>query len=190
MAYTKLEAINEILTSVGESAVLTYVQGASDVVNAETVLDLETRAVLSTGWECNTDEDFELVPDSDGRIAVPADALVVDPVDPYQRITMRKGYLWDKEKHTDVIGKPVRCRVVRDMAFEEVPYHVQRRIVAQAVVRYQNSYVGSPTLDKAAQANLAAADAQAQDIEADVDDYNILDNVDIAWHRRWTVRGL
>jgi hypothetical protein len=184
MAYTKLEAINAMLTAVGESVVLTYVEGASDVANAEAVLNQETRNVLAIGWDCNVDDGVELTPDTDGRIAVPEDALQIDPVDPYVKVVQRGEFLWDKTNLTDIFDKPIKFRIVRLVDFEGLPYPLAARIAAQAAVRYQAGYVGSPTLDRSAKEALQAADAQAQDAESDSDDYNVLDNVDIAWFRR------
>jgi hypothetical protein len=190
MALTKLQAINSMLTSVGESAVLTYVQGASDVANAEAVLDHETLVVLGIGWDCNTDTDVEMTPDTDGRIAVADDILQIDPMDSRIRVVQRNRFLWDKDKLTDVFDDPIKCRVVRALDFDGLPFPLQRRIAAQAAMRYQQSYVGSPTLDRSAKEDLMAADAQAQDAESDSDDYNILDNIDVARFGRYVRRGI
>jgi hypothetical protein len=190
MPYTKLQAINAMLTSVGESTVLTYVEGATDVANAETVLDNETLIVLGAGWDCNTDDGVELSPDADGRIAVPIDALQIDPIDPRRRVVQRNGFLWDKDRLTATFDGPIKFRIVRALPFDGLPYPLQRRIAAQAAMRYQQSYVGSPTLDKSAKEDLMAADAQAQDAESDSDDFNLFDNADIAWFRRNVRRGL
>ena len=81
MPFTNLQAINAMLTAVGETAVLTLVSGASDVTNAQTILDTETLKVLSKGWHCNSDSGVTLNPDVNGKIAVPVDALQIDPSD-------------------------------------------------------------------------------------------------------------
>lgn len=187
---TKLQAVNHMLSAVGEQTVLTYVEGASDVANATAVLDGETLAVLAIGWDCNTDDGVELQPDADGHIAWPADALQCDPLDAGKRYVKRGEFLWDKDNLTDVFESPVKVRVVRALDFEALPYPLQRRIMTQAAVRYQGAYVGSSALDRAAREDLMAADAQAQDAESESDDYNVLANMDIAWFRRDVKRGL
>lgn len=176
---TKLQAINEILTSVGETPALTLVSGAADTTAAEVVLDAETRKVLAKGWHFCTDEDFTITPDGNGRLVVPSDALFIDATDEYRSqydLVERGGFLWDKKTHTNVIGAAVKFRIVRNIAFEDVPYHVQRVIVAQATKKYQQSYVGSAALDKTTEDELVMAIGASEDAEADSDDYNILDN--------------
>jgi hypothetical protein len=188
---TKLQAINEILTSVGETPALTLVTGAADTTAAETVLDAETRKVLAKGWHFNTDEDFEIVPDVNGRLAVPADALAIDNTAETRGqydLVERAGFLYDKTTHSNVISKAVKCRIVRDVAFTDIPFHIQRIIVAQATRKYQQSYIGSAALDTAATNELVQAVGASEDTEADVDDYNILDNPRVYgrhWRRRY-----
>jgi hypothetical protein len=187
---TKLQAINEILTSVGETPALTLVTGAADTTAAETVLDAETRKVLAKGWHFNTDEDFEIVPDVNGRLAVPADALSIDNTEETRSkydLVERSGFLYDKTTHSNVIGAAVKCRIVRDVAFADIPFHIQRVIVAQATRKYQQSYIGSAALDTAATNELVQAVGASEDTEADSDDYNILDNP-LVYGRHWRRR--
>jgi hypothetical protein len=176
---TKLNAINEILVSVGETPVLTLVEGAADTTAAETVLDAEARKVLSRGWYFNTDEDFTISPDGNGRLPVPADALFIDVADTDARefdLVERSGFMYDKKTNSNVIGKPVKFRIIRSIAFDECPFHVQREIVAVAAKKYQASYVGSPVHDKTLTDEMVQAVGASLDSESDSDDYNILDN--------------
>lgn len=175
---TKLQAINEMLTAVGETAVLVTVEGASDTVNAETVLDAETRKVLSKGWHANTDENVTLTPDVDGFIAVPTDALQVDPVDRRVDLVKRGGRLWNRTDNTDVFDAPVVVKIIRNLPFEDLPFPLQSRIVAQAVVKYQRAYVGSKQLDEFNGDELIMAETDARDAEVESDDLNMLDNAD------------
>lgn len=175
---TKLQAINEMLTAVGETAVLTTVEGASDTVNAETVLDAETLKVLSKGWHANTDENVTLSPDVDGFINVPTNALQIDPVDRRIDLVSRGGRLWNRTDNTDIFDAPVVVKIIRALPFEDLPYPLQARIVAQAILKYQRAYVGSKQLDDFNREELGAAEADARDAEVESDDYNILDNAD------------
>lgn len=180
MPLTNLQAINQMLTAVGDTAVLTVIDGASDTTNAQVILDAETLKVLSKGWHCNTDNGVVLTPDVSGHIAVPADALQIDPEDTRLDYTIRAGRLYDKTKNTDVLDKPVTVTIIRSLPFAELPFALQQRIVAQAVLKYQRAYVGSAQLDEFNRDELLIANADAEDAEVEADDYNILDNVDIA----------
>lgn len=184
MALTKLQAINEILTSVGETAALTLVAGAADTTNAETILDAETQKVLARGWGFNTDEEFTLAKDGNGKVPIPTDALQLDPVDPTLDYVQRGGFLWNRATNTDVIGLAVICKIVRSFAFVDCPYHVQRIIVSRAAQKYQRAYVGSPTLDGYAKEETLVAVADGADAEAEQDDYNMLDNPELGYLRR------
>jgi len=60
---TKLEAVNQILMAVGEAPVTALATGGTNEISvAETVLDRETKAILSSGWWCNTLVDVSAKP--------------------------------------------------------------------------------------------------------------------------------
>lgn len=163
---TKLQALNRMLTAVGETTVLVRVDGAGDLANAEVVLDAETLAVLATGWRCNTDAGVLLPVASGGKVAVPTDALLIDATDSTRDLVPRGGFLWDRGTNTDVLGAAVRVNVIRSLAFEAVPYVIQQAIVARAARVYQRDYVGSEEAD--ARLKAAAEDAESAARLADV----------------------
>lgn len=177
---TKLQAINEILTAAGEQAVLTLVTGAADSTNAETILNQETLKVLAKGWVFNTENGIEIQPDANGRIAIPVDAIRVDPQDQSINLVERGGFLYDPVKRTNVIGKAVKLNIVRSLSFEDVPYTVQDYIVQRAKKKYQRAYVGSQALDAFNRSDEADAQATAVDADAEDGDYNILNKVEIS----------
>lgn len=177
---TKLQAINEILTAAGEQAVLTLVTGAADSTNAETILNQETLKVLAKGWVFNTENGIEIQPDASGRIAIPADAIRVDPQDQSVNLVERGGYLYDPIKRTNVIGKAIKLNIIRSLSFEDVPYSVQDYIVQRAKKKYQRAYVGSQTLDAFNRSDEADAQALAVDADAEDGDFNILNKTEIS----------
>jgi hypothetical protein len=179
---TKLAAINEILVSVGETPALTLVSGAADTTAAETVLDAETRKVLARGWSFNTEEDVEFTPDVSGFLAYPADAIQVDEMPSERRdvqLVKRGTRLMNKTGNTFVFTGPVQCKVIRLLPFDDIPYHVQRVITAQAAKYYNRAYVGSGALDSAAGDELIMAVGAHEDAESETDDLNMLENYDV-----------
>lgn len=172
-----------MLISVGESVILVEVAGAGDYANCSTILDNETTKVLAKGWDFNT-EVITLTPETDGTLTVPDGTLFIDPVDPLHDCVQRAGKLYDKSNSTDTFTDPVDCTVIKAFAFEDCPYNVQREIVGAACQKYQRGYVGSETLDKYVTEERGEARADARDAESDSDDYNILDNPDLAYLRR------
>lgn len=185
MPLSRLEAVNQMLSAVGESVILVEVEGAGDFANCSAILDFTTKAVLAKDYDFNT-EVRTLTPDVNGNLLVGPEVLKVDAVDPYLRLVQRGSKLYDKTKKTDVFTDPVDVNVTLYFPFEEVPYHVQTRIVADATAKYQTSYVGSTTADSFLQRDRKESIADSEANEADVEDYNILDNPDLAFLRRRT----
>ncbi|KQV99971.1 hypothetical protein [Rhizobacter sp. Root1221] len=185
---TRLEAVNQIMVAIGESVILQEIEGAGDYANASAVIDAETRKVLAKGWSFNT-EIQDLSPDVDGIVTVADNVLSIDPVDPGLDAVQRGARLYDRKTRSFVFTAPVEVRVILNFPFEDVPYAVQNQIVAMSAKKYQRGYVSSDTLDNYAREESAEAGADAADAESDVDDYNILDNPDLAYLRRRSYRG-
>lgn len=187
---TRLEAVNQMLQAVGESVILVEVAGAGDYANCSSIIDQITKQVLAKDWHFNT-EVRTFTPADDGTIAVPPEVLKIDPVRKTDDYVQRQGQLYDRQNCTFTFTGPVQCNVTLAFAFEDCPYHVQQKIVADATAKYQRNYVGSTTADKFLQEDRAEAGADTEDAEATVDDYNMLtDNPDLQWiHRRTFTNG-
>lgn len=187
---SKLEAVNQMLSAVGEQVILVEIEGAGDYANCAAVLDAETKKTLAKGWNFNTETDVTLTPNTDGKLELPDNVLQVDAVDKTLNVTQRGLFLYDLDNRTDVFTGPVVVEWVLGFPFESCPYHVQRQIVAAATMKYQRGYVGSQLLDQFAQDERMEARADAADAESQEDDYNVLDNPDLAYLRRRTYRGI
>ncbi|SPA50604.1 hypothetical protein [Cupriavidus taiwanensis] len=185
MPLSRLEAVNMMLSAVGESVILVEVEGAGDFANCSAILDAATKAVLAKDYDFNT-EVRTLVPDANGNLLVGPEVLKIDPVDPYLKVVQRGTKLYNKADRTDVFTDSLDVNVTLYFPFEECPYHVQQRIVADATAKYQTSYVGSVAADNFLQRDRGEAIADSQASESDVDDYNMLDNPDLAFLRRRT----
>lgn len=76
---TELEAVNECLENIGQAPVSTI---SGDLgVDAQTALNQIrkiNRELQSKGWYWNTEKDFELSPNVDNDILLPANTLSVD----------------------------------------------------------------------------------------------------------------
>lgn len=188
MPLTRLQAVNRMLTPLGESVILVEVEGAGDYANCSEVLDQTTQDVLLKDWQFNT-EIRTLTPDADGKIAVGPEVLKIDPVYKTNDYVQRGAYLYDRGNKTDVFKNPVDVKVTLLFRFEDCPFHVQRKIVADAAARYQRGYVGSRAADEFMQQDRAEAGADTEAAEADVDNYNVLeDDPDMAYLYRRAYR--
>lgn len=144
---TELDAVNQMLMSVGKSPVntLTPPSGAlpKDVSIAQLVLHNTSREVQSRGWWFNSDTEYEIAPNVDGHVLRPATALSFDPTDPYSDYIDRGGKLYDRKKHTFAIAETVKCDIVWFLPFDELPQEARAYIARRAGRTYQADSPGS-----------------------------------------------
>jgi hypothetical protein len=151
---TELEAVNEMLMSIGQAPVSTLaVSGIRDVNIAKARLESMARRVQSQGWNFNTDEDYDLNPDIDGVIAVPSGALKVDGQLATDDFTVRrhptKGMaIYNKTERTFIFTAPIKVKVVWGFAFADLPETARCYIATAAGRRFQSKVIGSQILDR------------------------------------------
>lgn len=153
---TELEAVNEMLLSIGQAPVSTLsVTGIKDVNIAKAELTKVSRRVQSRGWNWNTDDDYELLPDADGYVKVPSEALKVDASDPYTNLVVRrhdtKGpCLYNRDERSFLFprGKAVKVSVVWGFGFEDLPETARCYIATSAGRKFQSRVIGSQILDR------------------------------------------
>ena len=133
---TELDAVNQILSSVGQAPVSTL-----DMQNPEVYIVLSTlrevnKQVQSESWTFNTERHVELCRDGNNKIKVPASALSVDAnVQKYNdkyNIVRKQGYLYDMYQHTDVFDENLVVDIVWLVTFADLPPIVQSYVVARA----------------------------------------------------------
>jgi hypothetical protein len=150
---TELDAVNQMLLSIGQAPINTLAtSGITDANVAHLILHNTSREVQSRGWNFNTDNDWPLTPDVNSKIAVPGNALAVDPedqsLDYVQRVdpadaSMR---LWDRKNLTFVIASPVKCEITWFFPFENLPQAARAYIATKAGRIFQAQSVGSQIL--------------------------------------------
>lgn len=175
-AITKLEAVNNILTAIGESRVSSLASGVVEAEEAEIILETTTREVLAKGWHWNRDEAYRLVPNGAGNIALPTTVLSIDPagVDAGKDYVERDGRLYDRKNQTFTIDQPVYCDIIHYFDFETLPYALAKYIEARAARLFQESIEGSVALDSFTARREAEALANLNDAAFEVDDANVL----------------
>lgn len=77
-ATTKLEAVNVLLSCIGEAPVNSLTSGLVDAETAETILNSVSREVQSQGWGFNTDYEREFTLDANNQIQIASDVLRID----------------------------------------------------------------------------------------------------------------
>lgn len=125
---TKLEAVNEILESIGESTINSLVFEQSDgsinqdAAMALRILERETKRVLSRGWWFNRDDRFRLKPDDFGTILLPGNTLSIEEADTVRdQYVRRANRLYNRTKQTFYFPHIALCRIVWAMPIDAVP---------------------------------------------------------------------
>lgn len=181
---TELEALNTMLSTIGESPVNTVDDsGMVDAVIARQILRATSREVQSRGWHFNTEKSYPLQPDDQGQLNLPATILRADTVETDSDIdvVVRGTRLYDRRNHTYVFNKGVKVDAVILLPFDELPEAARWYITVRAARIYQERVVGSDTLSSFNQQDEMRALVVLQETEADNADYNILsDNYAVA----------
>lgn len=150
---TELEAVNEMLMSIGQAPVSTLaVTGIKDVNIARAELTKVSRRVQSQGFNWNSDEGYSLTPDIDGHVLIPAGAIKVDATDKFSNYVIRRNgakglCLYNKDDQTFVFTEAVDCDIVWAYDFEDLPETARCYIATAAGRKFQSRIVGSRILD-------------------------------------------
>lgn len=174
---TELEAINVMLTNIGESPVTTL--NDPDVVDAgiaRTILSSINREVQSQGWWFNIDKQREFNPTSSNQIQLPVNTLRVDTtgLTADKNYVQRGRFLYDVVKHTFTIDKPVTIDIVQGLDFDEIPETARRYITLRAARVFQERMLGTPTLSSFNEGDEVNALAALKSEHAEAADHNIL----------------
>lgn len=175
---TELEAVNLMLSTIGESPVNTLEDvGVVDAVVALSILQMASRQVQLIGWHWNTEEDFPLAPTyPDGEILLPSNTLKVDTSgdDSSLDLVQRGNRLYDRVNHTFAVGRTVKVEIVFCLPFDQLPEAARAYIAIRAARQFQEKSVGSETLRAFSKADELQAMAVLVDAEAETQDFNIL----------------
>lgn len=176
---SELEAINTILSVIGESPIssLSDISSVADAVTAQSILSEVSRQVQTKGWHFNTEKDFELSPDTFAKeIVVPSNALRVDSMgdDREMDVVQRGNKLYDRVKHTFQFDKSIKCDLVVLLPFDQLPQAARHYITIKAARIFQSRTVGSEALYQFTSVDERDALLDLKRNEGITGDYNIL----------------
>lgn len=180
MSLTKLEAVNMVLDAIGESPVSSLTSGLPDAEAAEAKLDEVRVEILSRGWHQNIEKDVTLKRDANQEILLSNIYLRVDStggdkeVNVVQRYSNGKRKLFDVTKRSYTFTKDLVVDLIIDIPFEELTVELQNYIASRAARKFQESALGSSSLDSFTVRAEAEAWAGLQDAEAENEDNNII----------------
>jgi len=175
---TELDAVNQILSSVGQAPVTTL-----DLQNPEVSIVLNTlrevnRQVQAEGWIFNTEREYEMTPDSStNQIAYPFNMLQID-TNQYQHknkydVVRRNGKLYDRLHHTFTFTDSIKADVVWYFDFTDVPPAIQAYITARAARMCSTKMIGDRELNALLQEQEFNTRASAIEYDCNQGDYSM-----------------
>ena len=181
-ATTKLEAVNTLMTAIGEAPVNSLTSGLVDAETAETILDSVSREVQSQGWNFNTDFERSFTPDTNKQITIPSDILRIDMAERRTSeldVVARGSKLYNRATNSfyfDSSISAVSMNAVVLLNFDELPESARRYVTIRSARIFQDRVVGSDTLHAFQQRDELQALVELKDADGEVSDYNIFDN--------------
>ena len=178
-ATTELEAVNIMLSAIGESPVNTLSGTLPvDVRTAQNTLTEINKSVQSEGWHFNTEIDVLLTRDGSNHINLAKNVLMVDPsinkhpsVDAVQIGTK----LYDRKENKYEFDEDLYCTIVYLRAFAvEIPEPARRYINIKAARVFVDRVVSDESLRSYTQQDELRARAVLMETDYKNADHNIL----------------
>ena len=175
---TELDAVNQILSSVGQAPVTTL-----DLQNPEVAIVLNTlrevsRQVQAEGWIFNTERSYELIPDAITKeILFPPNILQIDTNNYDHKsdydVIRRNGKVYDRLNHTYQFEQPLKCDIVWMFDFTDLPPAIQAYITARAARMCSVKMVGDRELNALLQEQELLTRATAIEYDCNQGDYSM-----------------
>lgn len=180
---TKLQAINTMLSAIGEPPINTLNSQRADSNIAEQILDEVSREVQSYGWHFNTENNVTLSPDTNGNIIVSDNVSRVD-TDPARYtdldITLRGNMLYDRVTNSSVFSSALVVNRVVMLEFEDMPEQARRYVMIRAARIFGDRMVGSEKHHMFTGQDEILALARMREYENDTADHSIFDEYSVA----------
>jgi len=182
---TKLESINTMLSTIGESPVNTLTGTLpTDATMAINILDEVNREVQSQGWKFNSSYKVTLSRDTNNKIPIGNDVMHIEfnhlresrsSYDPILRGSflynlVDESFVWDKNFDN--------VRVVFLLPFEDVIEQARRFITIRASRIFHDRTLGASTLHRFSKEDELRALSFLKQAEASTADHNIFNSLD------------
>jgi hypothetical protein len=185
---SELQAVNMMLTTIGEQPIanLNDKAGLQDASIAQDILHNTSRQVQSRGWIFNTDLQKVLSPDSTsatgGKIKIDSNVLRIDTTAKVRSnktdIVERAGFLYDREKNTNLFTDTVTVDYVTFLPFNSIPESARRYIAVKSARIFHDRVVGSGELHAFFQQDELQAWSDLLEYQSEIGDFNIFDDYD------------
>ena len=175
---TELDAVNDILASVGDSPVQSLSSGTyHEAFIIKQLLDRTSREVQSRGWWFNEEENVELQPDTGGEIRLATDVINVQVKDDNDGSIIQRGNrLYNRDTRSYQFTKTVKVDIESFLIWKDLPQIARQYITALTAVKYNSGNRGIQDIKQDLQ--IQARNCYAQMLSEDVEgrDVNLLEN--------------
>ena len=188
-ATTKLDLVNLMLASIGESPVSALSSGLTDAELAETIIGRIDRETQSEGWWFNTDYNKKFVPDGESKqVVLPLNTLKIDCVgtSSHLRMIQRKvgtvNKLYDPYNHTYDVGDnhtSIYIDIVTQEEFENLPEIAKRYIGIKSSRRFSQQVIGNAQLYGYEKEDEARSLAELKEAESQIGGHNVFDEYSV-----------
>lgn len=177
---SRLEAINEMLSCIGEAPVNKLKTGYIEAEIAEGLLDSVSREVQSRSWNFNTEEGWEIPPDVQKKLILPMNTLKVDGTtqSAKENWVMRGSQLYNKATRSYLSEAPVTVTLTLLLGFETLPETARRYITLKAARMLQDRTMGLGDLHTFNMMDEQHALIELKDMDAESSDFSIFDSFD------------
>ena len=168
---TELQAVNLLLSAIGEAAVSSLETATTvEVTQAKNLLSNVNRAAQQKGWHFNTEWDVVLTRDSDNRI--PLSESILSVYQPGQLMTIRgrsgSMYAYDLDNNTFVWTKNLNNAVtITLLEFVDSPNTFRQYVTTRAARIFQEEIVGQVSAETVNRQEEAEAYADLLDDDAE-----------------------
>ena len=179
---TELEAVNTILSTIGEAPLNTLTGSLPvDGTTAKNVLDEICREVQSAGWHFNTHWKVDIPRDVDNKIPIGTDVLRVELNAKYDKssydIVQRDSFLYNLAKNEETFDQNFTDNtIVYLLDFSKLPEQAKRYITIRAARVFHDRTLGETTLHKFSSQDEARALSLLRQAESETGEYSIFDS--------------
>lgn len=172
---TLLQAVNKILSLIGESQVVSLEIQHPTIFSILDALELYKQSTLEQGWWFNK-QAVTMYPNTDNEIEAPINALFISSVSDTRMVIARDGMLFDASNATYKFTGKVLLDVVYNVDFKDLPLCAQDYIVAKASYQVYSHNLGVDNIIANCEYEANAAYARMQRMHLRELKYTIKDN--------------
>ena len=172
---TKLQAVNQILSNIGQAPATSLDTTNPQVSLASDLLDQVSIDVQSEGWVFNTEKDYPFHPDNTTQeIIIPENVLQADhPWGSGYSTVIRGGKLYDKQAHSFKWPQTQYLCVTWLFDFLDLPEAAKQYITIRAANLFAMRMTGSTEVAKYSEREEMNARAAMLEYECNQGDYNV-----------------